>query len=95
MIRAGSTKTDIAPEHYRAICDEIGERLGFVLRPEQNLPPKIAELLNRLALLDCDASSIVPSVLDMSEDLLVRPSERAKMSFGAAQSSGKELAAAI
>ena len=55
----------LGPEHYREICDEIGARLAFMLRPASNLPPRIAELLDRLALLDHDAPSIVPSMEDM------------------------------
>ena len=55
----------LGPEHYREICDEIGARLAFALRPAYDLPPRIAELLDRLALLDHDAPSIVPSMDDM------------------------------
>ena len=36
-----------------------------MLRPASNLPPRIAELLDRLALIDHDAPSIVPSMEDM------------------------------
>jgi hypothetical protein len=56
----------LAPKHCRAICDEIGERLALVLRPAtSDLPPRIAELLDRLALQDHDAPSIAPSIEDM------------------------------
>ena len=57
---------ELGPEHYREICDEIGARLGFVLRPAPDLPPRMIELLDRLALLDHDAPSIVPSMEDMA-----------------------------
>jgi hypothetical protein len=50
--------------HCRAICEEIGERLALVLRPETELPPRLAELLDRLVLLD--APSIVPDIEDMA-----------------------------
>jgi hypothetical protein len=53
----------LGSEHYRAICDEIGARLAFALRPAtSDLPPRIVGLLNRLALLDHDAPSIAPSL---------------------------------
>jgi hypothetical protein len=38
----------------------------LVLRPDtSDLPPRLAELLDRLALLDHDAPSIAPSLEDM------------------------------
>jgi hypothetical protein len=56
----------LGPEHYRAICDEIGARLAQVLRPTTLAPsPRIAELLDKLACLDHDAPSIAPSVEEM------------------------------
>jgi hypothetical protein len=36
-----------------------------MLRPASDLPPRLAVLLDRLALLDHDAPSIVPSIEDM------------------------------
>lgn len=56
---------ELGPEHCREICDEIGARLAFMLRPASTLPPRLAELLDRLALLDHAAPSIVPSMEDM------------------------------
>jgi len=57
----------LASEHCRAICEEIGARLAFALRPATaELPPRLAELLDRLALLDHDAPSIAPSIEDMA-----------------------------
>jgi hypothetical protein len=55
--------------HFRAICDEIGERLRQILPPEAGpLPPRIQYLLDRLTDADGEfAPSIVPSL----EDLLV------------------------
>jgi hypothetical protein len=57
----------LGPEHYRAICDEIGARLGFMVRPEKDFPPRIAELLNQLAALDCEAPSIAPALSDLTD----------------------------
>ena len=68
---SGATNIKLAEldsDHCRAICDEIGARLALVLRPETaDLPPRIAELLDQLALLDHieDAPSISPSLEDM------------------------------
>ena len=59
---------ELDSDHCRAICDEIGARLALVLRPETaDLPPRIAELLDQLALLDHieDAPSISPSLEDV------------------------------
>ncbi len=47
--------------HCRAICDEIGDRLREVLKPEaMEIPERLRALLDRLAQLD-EAPSIVPS----------------------------------
>jgi hypothetical protein len=53
--------------HCRAICDEIGERLRTVLRPETvGLPIRLQILIDRLADQDREmAPSIVPDVDDM------------------------------
>jgi hypothetical protein len=52
--------------HCRAICDEIGERLGQVLKPEAlEIPQRLLALLERLAELE-QAPSIVPSSDEMS-----------------------------
>jgi hypothetical protein len=51
--------------HCRAICDEIGERLRLVLKPNASeIPPGLRALIDRLAGLD-EAPSIVPSIDDM------------------------------
>jgi hypothetical protein len=60
--------------HCRAICDEIGERLGFILKPAtSDIPPRLLYLIGRLAELEKadlpqleSAPSIVPSIEDMS-----------------------------
>jgi len=68
LVTAPASKaTALGSLHCRAICEEIGERLALVLRPvTSELPPRLAELLERLALLDHDAPSIAPSLDDMA-----------------------------
>src|ERR1035437_2271855 len=52
--------------HCRAICDEIGERLREVLKPEAlEIPQRLRELLDRLAQME-QAPSIVPSLDEIS-----------------------------
>ena len=53
--------------HCRAICDEIGERLQIILRPDAaSLPPRLQILMDRLADQDRElAPSIVPDLDDM------------------------------
>jgi hypothetical protein len=52
--------------HCRAICDEIGERLREVLKPEAlEIPQRLRELLDRLAQME-QAPSIVPSIDEIS-----------------------------
>lgn len=55
----------LGSQHCRAICEEIGERLAIDLRPPTELPPHLADLIARLALLDHDAPSIVPDIEDI------------------------------
>ncbi len=60
----------IASDHARAICGEIGERLRFALRDDYaDLPPRLRELVRRLAELDCDAPSLVPTIEEMTRPL--------------------------
>jgi hypothetical protein len=65
MPMSDSTAVVLDSKHCRAICEEIGERLALVLRPTAELPPRLKDLLDQLALLDHDAPSIAPSVEDM------------------------------
>jgi hypothetical protein len=53
--------------HYRAICDEIGDRLRILLDKEPvEIPQRLRMLLDRLAELDgVPAPSIVPAMDDM------------------------------
>jgi hypothetical protein len=56
----------IDPVHCRAICDEIGERLRYLLKREiSGIPPHLLILLDKLADLEF-APSIVPSMDEMS-----------------------------
>ena len=58
--------TVLGSKHCRAICEEIGDRLALILRPPTSeLPPRLQELLDRLALLDRDAPPIAPSIEDI------------------------------
>jgi len=57
--------SNLDSKHCRAICEEVGERLALILQPTTELPPRLQDLLDRLALLDYDAPSIVPSMEDM------------------------------
>ena len=61
--------------HCRAICDEIGERLRQVLKPEALvIPQRLVTLLDRLA--ELEAPSIVPSIDEMSFPRCREPSAR-------------------
>ena len=53
--------------HCRAICDEIGDRLRFLLDKEPGeIPQRLRMLIDRLAELDgVPAPSIVPAMDDM------------------------------
>jgi hypothetical protein len=80
--------------HCRAICDEIGERLRQVLKPEAlEIPQRLLALLDRLAELE-QAPSIVPSI-ELSFQRCSEPSTRATRSTGLALSStNRKLASA-
>ena len=62
-----SNQLQIDSLHCRAICDEIGERLHTILRPDaSNLPHRLQVLVDRLADQDRElAPSIVPDLDDM------------------------------
>ena len=62
-----SNPSQIDSLHCRAICEEIGERLRIMLRPETTaLPAQLQILIDRLADQDRDlAPSIVPDIDDM------------------------------
>jgi hypothetical protein len=52
--------------HCRAICNEIGERLRYVLSQDPSpIPPRLNELIDKLMEME-QAPSIVPSIDEMS-----------------------------
>jgi hypothetical protein len=56
----------ITSEHTRAIYEEVGERLRYLLRADYaTLPPTLQDLMDRLSQLECDAPSIAPSIEEM------------------------------
>jgi hypothetical protein len=62
--------------HCRAICEEIGERLRQVLKPEAvEIPQHLLTLLDRLGELD-EAPSIVPSIDETSLRQRLDPATR-------------------
>lgn len=68
MLAENGTSINIDAVHSRAICDEIGYRLGELLRRGANpeLPPRLKDLMAQLAKIDLDrAPSIAPSLDDM------------------------------
>lgn len=62
-----SNQLEIDSIHSRAICEEIGERLRIMLRPETgDLPVRLQLLIDRLADQERQsAPSIVPDLDDM------------------------------
>ena len=62
-----SNRLQIDSLHCRAICDEIGERLQFMLRADAaDLPARLQILIDRLAEQDREqVPSIVPDLDDM------------------------------
>ena len=64
---SGSNQLQIDSVHCRAICEEIGERLRNILRPETaGLPIRLQVLIDRLADQDREmAPAIVPNLDDM------------------------------
>ncbi|MGA7807164.1 hypothetical protein [Bradyrhizobium sp.] len=74
-----STRTDASLEidaaHCRAICEEIGYRLGELWRREgcHELPPRLDFLMQQLANIEI-APSLVPSL----DDMIGTPSPRGR-----------------
>jgi hypothetical protein len=59
-------RAQIDSEHCRAICDEMGYRLGVILgRGVQEPPAYLLQLLSRLEDQEACMPSIVPSIEDM------------------------------
>jgi hypothetical protein len=71
--------------HCRAICDEIGERLSFVMTPAaSDIPPRLLYLIGKLAELEkadlprLDSSpSILPSIEEMSDPTIALTADAA------------------
>ena len=74
MSRLNATTLKLDHTHCRAICDEIGERLGQILKPvTSEIPPHLAALLDRFKQLEMGpalylecAPSIEPTIDEMS-----------------------------
>jgi hypothetical protein len=64
MSRREALQQKIDSRHCRAICDEIGDRLRFVLDKEASaIPQRLQMLVDRLAELDREqAPSIAPAM---------------------------------
>jgi hypothetical protein len=63
-----SRKTALALDHVhcRAICDEIGERLRYILRQDaSDIPLRLIALIDKLAEME-QMPSIVPSIEETS-----------------------------
>ena len=54
-------RIDIDPKHSRAIVQEIGERLGAVLKEEPECPGSLRTQIDRLRELEEQSPSIVPA----------------------------------
>jgi hypothetical protein len=54
-------RTDIDPQHSRAIVREIGERLRAVLKEEPECPGSLRTQIDRLRELGEQSSSIIPA----------------------------------
>ena len=73
MPKQNAALLNLDPTHCRAICDEIGERLAFIMAPTaSDIPPRLLYLIGKLAELEDaalprleSAPSIVPSVEEM------------------------------
>ena len=59
------THAPLEPKHYRAICEEIGERLRQSLaRDASPVPPRLRKLLDQFAELQGGAPPIIPDQRD-------------------------------
>lgn len=74
MLKLSAADLPLDHTHSRAICDEIGERLRAILKPDvSELPPRLLALIEKLAQLETDndipymrAPPTVPSLEDMN-----------------------------
>ena len=61
------TDDPLEPKHYRAICDEIGERLRHSLAQDASqVPPRLRKLLGQFAELQGGAP---PTIRDRRDEL--------------------------
>ena len=73
MLKLSAADLLLDHTHSRAICDEIGERLRTILKPDvSELPPRLLALVEKLAQLEIDndlpymrAPPTAPSLEDM------------------------------
>jgi hypothetical protein len=76
MLKLSAADLRLDHTHSRAICDEIGERLRTILKPDvSELPPRLLALIEKLAQLEIDndlpymrAPPTAPSLEDMCFD---------------------------
>lgn len=55
MLKLSAADLLLDHTHSRAICDEIGERLRMILKPDvSELPPRLLALVEKLAQLEID-----------------------------------------
>jgi len=74
MMEQNAAFVNLDHAHCRAICDEIGERLGFILKPAaSDIPPRLLYLIGKLAEQEMAglpqlelAPSIAPSIEEMA-----------------------------
>lgn len=72
MSSSSTALINISVTHSRAICDEIGERLREVLKPDttEELPPRLRTLLEQLAKVEVpSAPSIAPTIEECVAEL--------------------------
>jgi hypothetical protein len=91
MAKPTAVHLAIDPVHCRAICEEIGERLRYLLKREMSdIPLPLLILLDKFADLEF-APSIVPSMDEMSqfkaEDHAHREAKRSMRSLATAEQS--------
>jgi hypothetical protein len=87
MLARTGVNVQIDADHSRAICLEIGERLGELMRRDAacELPARLRYLMERLAEADRETSpSLVPSLEDMTRQAPIDPRQESsgRESFG-------------
>ena len=87
MLARTGVNMQIDADHSRAICLEIGERLGELMRRDAacELPARLRYLMERLAEADRETSpSLVPCLEDMTQQAPIDPRQEssARESFG-------------